>query len=152
MKLRTESGTSFELVVLRYEFPDVTEDRWDSNWLVVSGKVTTDGQSWRFTDPCVTTFELSELADWLDNLAGTAAEPSDCAFTEPNLTFSYSPAPIPRIVVRFAHESAPPWLNEGDARLAGMTIDFPLAALDVAAVAQDLRNILLEYPIRGGAA
>ena len=146
MRLRAASGNSFELLVLRYEFPDVTEDRWDANWLVVSGKITTAENGWRFVHPCVTTFELADLAEWLETLG---SDGDQYAFTEPNLLFTYSTEPAPVLRVRFAHESAPPWV-QGEP--PDLTLDFPLDETDVRAAASDLRDALIEYPIRGGAA
>ena len=146
MRLRAASGNAFELLVLRYEFPDITEDRWDANWLVVSGKVTTADNGWQFVHPCVTTFELADFADWLDTLA---TDGEQYAFTEPNLAFTYSAQPAPALRVRFAHESAPPWVT-GDA--PELILEFPLDETDVHAAAAELRNALIEYPIRGGAA
>ena len=71
VRLADHSGNEFQLVILSYQHPDVHEDRWDSNWLLVSGTVATAaGQRWKFSAPCVTTFELAELADWLDELVG----------------------------------------------------------------------------------
>lgn len=39
MRLKGEDGTSFELKIEGYQFPEIQDDRWDSNWLVVSGRV-----------------------------------------------------------------------------------------------------------------
>jgi hypothetical protein len=152
MKLLTGSGIAFELVVLRYEYPDITEDRWDSNWLVVSGKVTTPNESWRFVDACVTTFELADLADWLDSLNNGTPHSAACTFAEPNLEFWYSTLPERLLRIRFAHESAPPSLTESKERAAGVSLEFPLGEIDAEGAVADLRNVLIEFPIRGGAA
>jgi hypothetical protein len=150
MRLDVGNGNSFELAALRYEYPDITEDRWDSNWLVVSGRVTRGEDTWRFVDPCVTTFELAELADWLDHLSWHDAP--DFEFTEPSLVFSYSVRPAPRLRVRFAHECAPPWLKTHQDRIEGLTLEFPVSGRDAADLATSVRSILSDFPIRGGAA
>lgn len=152
MRLKADSGNALELVILRYQFPDVHEDRWDSNWLVVSGKVTMDGQSWRFTDPAVTTFELADLADWLRAIALGANTFAEFEFTEPNLAFFLTKQPVPTLRVRFAHESAPPWLTGHEQRMSGVLVDFPLEEADVTVAAKELRDALNDFPIRGGAA
>ena len=152
MRLKAASGNTFELLILRYEFPDITEDRWDSNWLVVSGKVATADNTWGFIEPCVTTFELADFAEWLEELGRDGEDVAECAFTEPNLEFFYSSTPCPVLRVRFAHESAPPWLKETSQRAAGMTLDFPISHAIARDAAAELRNALIEYPIRGGAA
>jgi hypothetical protein len=152
MKLKTASGNAFELVIVGYENPDITEGMWESNWLVVSGEVRAGDESWRFVEPCVTTFELTDLADWLEDLDHGVPESPSCPFTEPNLEFSYSPAPAPVLRVRFAHESAPPRLKDTDARAEGVVIEIPLSELDARAAAAELRDALIDFPIRGGAA
>jgi hypothetical protein len=151
MKLHSAAGNTFELVVLRYEHPDVTADRWDANWLVVSGKVTTNGESWRFVDACITTFELAELADWLHSLGGERI-PAGCGFAEPNLEFVYIDASPPLLRVRFACESAPPWLGGPDDRRSGIWLEFDGSEVSRASAIAELRNALIEFPIRGGAA
>jgi hypothetical protein len=152
MKLKTDSGNALELIILRYEFPDVQEDRWDSNWLVISAKITTNGQSWHFSDPAVTTFELVELADWLRAVALRENTFDEFEFTEPNLAFFLVSHPVPTLRVRFAHESAPPWVTDAADRLSGVFVDFPLATADVAVAADELHEALTDFPIRGGAA
>ena len=152
MKLKSDSGNSLELMILHYEFPDVQEDRWDSNWLVVSGKVTANGQSWHFSDPAATTWELGEFADWLRAVARRENTRDQFEFVEPTLAFALASKPVPTLRVRFAHGSAPPWLTDTTERVAGIFVDFPLATTDVAGAADELRNALNDFPIRGGAA
>jgi len=152
MRLKAESGDAFELLLLRYQFPDVHEDRWDSNWLVVSGKASLGGQSWHFSDPAATTFELAELADWLRDVAMRQHTFDEFELTEPNLAFFVANEPVPALRVRFAHESAPPWVTDHAERMSGVFVDFPLADVDLAAAADELRNALNDFPTRGGAA
>jgi hypothetical protein len=152
MRLKANSGNGLELIILRYQFPDVHEDRWDSNWLVLSGKVSTsDGNSWHFTEPAVTTFELADLADWLRDVALRENTFEEFEFTEPNLAFFVANDPVPTLRVRLAHESAPPWATDQE-RLSGVFVDFPLEEADVAVAADELRDALNDFPIRGGAA
>jgi hypothetical protein len=148
MKLNSDSGNAFEFHLLRYEHPDVTEDLWDSNWLVVDGKVTTDDRTWRFVESCVTTFELEQLAEWLDSLG---SEPSALAFAEPTLAFSYAPWPRPTLHIRFAGASAPPWLAPEE-RETGTTLEFETSIDHARQLADVLRDALTDYPTRGGAA
>ena len=57
-----------ELQPVCYQFSELGSTRrggtpgsnagWDANWLVVRGEIgTSDGRSWSFTDPCLTTWE-----------------------------------------------------------------------------------------------
>ena len=152
MKLQGENGNAFELAVLRYEHPDFTEDFWDANWLVVKGSVSATEGSWHFLDPCATTFELAGLARWLDTIASKAFEPSEYMFAEPNLVFSCSNEPQPSVTVRFSHESAPGWIWGAEERIVGVALDFPISPETARQAAAELRIILEEFPIRGGAA
>jgi hypothetical protein len=151
LKITSPSGDEFQMVIVRYQFPDVHEDRWDSNWLIVNGSVSAGGEKWRFTDPCVTTFELADLADWLDELADDGSQPSAFEFTEPNLKFGYTPWPERAVQLTFAHESAPPTRSEVERR-NGITVEFPLSGSQATALAVEIRQALTDYPIRGGAA
>jgi hypothetical protein len=151
MKLMSAAGRALELVILQYEHPDVTEDRWESNWLVLSGQVSDGDRSWRFSEPCVTTFELADLADWLEDVASGRQEADSFGFAEPNLEFECASSPAPVLRLRFRDGSAPDWL-EPAARHRGVSVELPLQEVDLRAAAADLRNALIDYPIRGGAA
>ena len=151
MRITSASGDEFQLLIVRYQYPDVHEDRWDSNWLIVNGSVSAGDEKWRFTDPCVTTFELADLADWLDELATDGSQPSAFEFTEPNLKFTYTPWPQRAVQLTFAHDSAPSTRSEVERR-NGVTVEFPLSGSQAAALATEIRQALTDYPIRGGAA
>jgi hypothetical protein len=151
MRITSASGDEFQLVIVRYQFPDVHEDRWESNWLIVNGTIAAAGEKWVFTEPCVTTFELADLADWLDELVANGTEPSAFEFTEPNLKFAYVPWPHRAVQLTLAHESAPASLSDVERR-NGVTVEFPLSVQQTATFAAEIRQALDEYPIRGGAA
>ena len=151
MKITSPSGDEFQLVVVGYQHPDLHEDRWDSNWLLVNGSVTAAGEKWAFTDPCVTTFELADFAAWFDELADDGTQPSSFAFTEPNLKFTFTPWPHPAVQLTLTQESAPPSLPDPD-RARGVTVEFPMPPSKTVALAAEIRRILMDYPIRGGAA
>ena len=152
MRLHT-SANALDLVVVRYEYTDLSEDRWDSNWLVVNGTASIGGETWRFTDPCVTTFELADLADWLDDVARNASAAPAFELTEPLISFAYILEPAPALVVRLGYEAAPPWLDAG-ARLQGehAALTCPLGEVNVSDLASQVRAVLMDFPIRGGAA
>jgi hypothetical protein len=150
MRITSAAGDEFQLVIVRYQFPDVHEDRWESNWLIVNGTVAAAGEKWVFTEPCVTTFELADLADWLDELVTNGTEPSAFEFTEPNLKFTYVPSRR-AVQLTLAHESAPTSMSELERR-AGVTVEFPLSGQQTETFAAEIRQALHEYPIRGGAA
>ena len=88
MRLTNLDGTaSFDLEILRYQFPELEHSDWDSNWLEVSGKVVTPARSWEFLDPCLLTMEAHDLANWLAAVVADKQTDARIFFTEPNLSF-----------------------------------------------------------------
>jgi hypothetical protein len=123
--LLSDHENSVELRPLRYQFAETRDDRYDDNWLVIGGKVTTPEGGWSFTDPSLLTHEAREIAGWLREVAqGTVAvtRPDaegyvspDTSFTEPVLAFSLADRSEAGAVIRLhlSLEAAPPW-QRGD--------------------------------------
>jgi hypothetical protein len=80
-------GSWFRMRIIGYQFPENEHDVWDSNWLIIAGRVCIDGREWQFADPCLTTREAQCLAGWLDALSRGAAPDPTFGLTEPNLQF-----------------------------------------------------------------
>jgi hypothetical protein len=66
VRVENEALASFEgptgslrIGVERYQFPEITDDEWNSNWLIITGEAVLEDKSWSFRDPCLTTFERS---------------------------------------------------------------------------------------------
>ena len=147
MRLHDGQGVTFELGVDGYQFPD-SDEYWDANWLMVRGRIEHPRESWTFRDPCLTTFELEQLAEWFESVVAGKADPANGYFTEPNLHFSQGSTPEPTIDVTFAYESAPPWLTGHEPRLEGTVVSFPLRLNDPLELASSLRRMLAMHPIR----
>lgn len=131
--------------IVRYQFPQTENDEWDSNWLIIEGHVSLGGRIWKFSDPCLTTFEAIRLADWMDAQANGTSEQALCAFTEPNLEFARRSDSAIR--VRFSHESAPPWAKPHYGEIEyGMNI--PVGP-KLSMAAEQLRGQLARFPVRG---
>lgn len=137
--------SSFHLLIADYQFPEIKDDKWDSNWLVVEGLVSIDGKEWPFCDPCLTTFEAILLAEWLDATSKGIAQKAYCAFTEPNLEFERLSTDAIRI--SFARECAPPWAKRGDG-LATYWLEVSIGPALATAAAQ-LMHQLERFPVRG---
>ncbi len=135
----------FRLAIFDYQFPRETEDRWDANWLMISGSVRLLGRNWKFKDPCLTTFEALSLAAWLEACAHGNPEKPYCSFTEPVLQFDL--LDVGTLRVSFALEARPPWGKQGD--------DWDKHGFNVAVgpqlvtAAADLRGQLERFPVRG---
>jgi hypothetical protein len=145
MRLDNDQGGTMELAIDGYQFPKSC-GYWDANWLVVRGTVVHPHGSWTFRDPCLTTFELEQLAEWFEGVADRKVDADSGYFTEPNLHFEFAAAPVPGVRVRFAYESAPPWLKEREERFDGAAILFPLELNDPSAAARSLRALLAGVP------
>ncbi|MFI7286172.1 hypothetical protein ACIBRY_05865 [Streptomyces anulatus] len=68
----------------------VAGDRWDDNWLVIGGEVTSPAASWSFTDSCLLVDEARELSAWLRAVADGRrpdAKPDPEGFLAPDLSF-----------------------------------------------------------------
>lgn len=116
---------SVELRPLRYQFAATRGDRYDDNWLVIGGKVTTPEGGWSFADPSLLTHEADEITGWLRGAAqGTVAVTlpdtegyvsPDTWFNEPVLAFSLADRSEAGAVIRLhlSMEAAPPW-QQGD--------------------------------------
>jgi hypothetical protein len=110
--LTSSDGASVELRPTRYQFPARSSEPgdWDANWLEIHGRVrTATGESWRFNDPCLTTWEARQLGDWLrvaaDGRVSVIEAPNEdseelLTFTEPNLGFSVGAREGDSLVVR----------------------------------------------------
>lgn len=135
---------SLRLRLVRYEFPEIKDDKWDSNWLVVFGEAYIDGRRWRFECPCLGTIEVGALAEWLHNVAN-GDEVDEIDFIEPNLEFGLLARSHVR--VSFALESAPPWVDGYD---LDNRIGFDVTiGPHLAKAAADLKCQLDVFPVRG---
>jgi hypothetical protein len=148
MRLIGQEGEEFRLQVVGYESPEITEDEWDSEWLIVAGEVSCARGRWKFRDPCLLTVEVEALASWLADLrvGGTGPE---LEFIEPNLRFKYVEGfEGGGVGVAFSQEAAPPWANDGERYGEGYALTFPLSSNDLAVASAALLGMLLKWPIR----
>ena len=162
MKLTSTDGAVVELRPTGYQFPRHVpqgRDDWDANWLLIAGQVrTSDGQSWKFSDPCLTTWEARSLGNWLDGVVSGDIEPAPFSgtgdevlflFTEPNLAFSLPTRTSTHAAIRvhFSLESSPPWVpDDGDMFDVFVCVELPLA--DVAAAVATWTEELANFPER----
>lgn len=135
---------SLRIGIESYQFPEIADDDWDSNWLIITGEAVLDDKPWSFRDPCLTTFEMERLASWLDEVASGKAEKAFCGFTEPNLDFERVSDATVRI--SFSYEALPPW-SKCDGDLGEIGFNIPIDDR-LGAAANSLRALLTRFPIR----
>jgi hypothetical protein len=162
VRLTSTDGAVVELGPTGYQFPDTVADGqgdWDANWLVIAGQVRlSDGRSWAFTDPCLTTWEARSLGDWLWGVVSGVVVPTPfCGtgdevlkvFTEPNVALSLARRTSSHATVRvhFSLESSPPWVtDDGDMFNFFVSVEMPLAGL--AAAVATWTEELAKFPER----
>ncbi len=151
MKLTNPTNASFALTLIGYQFPALATAPYDSNWLQVRVDVTTSQGLWSAIEPCLLTYEIEQLADWLDHVV--VVDPntnSMCSFTEPCLCFERVVDQEGQICLRiyFELEVRPPWAPARQASQEDIWIDFPLEVIDIPSATQSLRVQLQRYPQR----
>lgn len=87
MILKAIDGAKFELTISGYQFPEIRDDEWDSNWLLISVRIHDEMHIWGATDPCMDTYEAHDLCRWLHSLLNPHDITSEMAFLEPELRF-----------------------------------------------------------------
>ena len=142
MRLLSGDGTSLELTVVGYQFPQLVGVPYDSNWLIIAGHVTLDGREWKFRDPCLLTNELLALADWFQTRSKAPNDNSEIGFIEPNLSFDWRQGVLQ---ISLDLESRPSWARD-DAE--EFHLRFSPTPDEFASAASSLRADLLKYPIR----
>ncbi len=149
MRLSSSGGSLFEMTVEGYQFPDIQDEPYDSNWLLIRIHVVHSRGEWTTVDPCLLTDELEDLAKWFDAIAQGKEVEKEQNFTEPNLRFRLRETPEGRSLrVHFEMESRPSWAESGASPEEDLYLDFPLAELDLAHAAEELRGEMVRYPQR----
>jgi hypothetical protein len=153
MRLENASGEFFQLKILDYEFPELIDDEYDSNWLMIGVEANHIKKGvWTAADPSLLTFEVEKLISWLRELRDdyTQAQ-STLDFWEPNLTFKLlieKNNPIIRVV--FDYETRPDWSRKKyrEGPLEDLWCDFPIVENDLNEAISSLRTQLEKYPER----
>ncbi len=161
MRLSGNGKTSLHLSLEGYQFPNLLGTRFDSNWLIVRVEIHGASGSWTFVDPCLLTFEVEELAQWLRAAAegdvpvvatrsdGQAA--SQLGFLEPFMGFGVAGRnhEVTSIRVHFSSGGAPPWRPDERAVVGWTFFEvFDVCAEDLRAAATNLEAQLTAFPER----
>jgi hypothetical protein len=141
MRFLANRGSSLELSIVGYEFPELEGVPYDSNWLVIAGDAELDGRAWKFREPCLLTDEASALADWLEARSKDARKDSEISFIEPNLYFKWGQGALQ---VDLALECRPPWAPWDKVE----EFCFSPSSDELMSAALSLREDLRKYPIR----
>ncbi|PIB35123.1 hypothetical protein BFP72_06800 [Reichenbachiella sp. 5M10] len=129
---------ALELKIIGYQYPSVTSGH-DGNWLRIQLDGRVDGVHRRWVDPCLLTWELAELIDWLRSIrhADTASH-LELFFVEPMLSFGLLKRESTGMQLQIR-------LDEGTEDCV-MTFEVDQKKLD--RMVEDLSGQLVHYPVR----
>ncbi|MBL7492241.1 hypothetical protein I6A60_19680 [Frankia sp. AgB1.9] len=157
------TGSYVDLRIDGYQFPEhkaVGRQDWDANWLFIAGTARgADGETWSFREPCLTTWEVRDLVQWLRKAAAGRVEPSDgldedgpaLTFLEPCLGLSVADSDDESRVIRvhLQCESAPPSHGlDPTTPSYGYSITLTVAPADLRTAAVAWEEMLSRYPER----
>jgi hypothetical protein len=150
MRLYDANGYELKLTLVGYQFPEMTCEPYDSNWLVIDVDVTTPHRSWRASDPCLLTYEVEQLARWLEQAADGTPDNRVCRFIEPCLQFELHDCEgdEPSLRVVFDLELRPDWQTERARQRDNVWIDLQVDRQKLLLSAQALREQLAQFPQR----
>jgi hypothetical protein len=146
MKLTNLDGSFFSLDIVGYQFPDHQDDYWDSNWLMMQIQVQFSEHFWSVKDPCLTTFEIQKLIEWLHQLSNNVTDNDSLGFTEPYVQFEWTIDHNRARSLRVNYRQPPKrgihsWEDT-------ISIDFLSSQIPFAEIIEDLQNQLAKFPQR----
>lgn len=78
---------SVEIRITNYEFPDITDCEYDSNWLIIYLNIKSKYGNWEMSDPSLLTSDVKRIINWLNDLSMNKSTEKNLSFLEPNLQF-----------------------------------------------------------------
>jgi hypothetical protein len=150
MQLYDTTGYALKLTLVGYQFPEMTHEPYDSNWLIVEVDVTTPDRSWRASEPCLLTYEVEQLAQWLEQAADDTPDNRVCRFIEPCLQLELHDRKGGDLSLRvvFDLELRPDWQTERTQQSDNIWIDLQVDRQKLLQAAQALREQLARFPQR----
>lgn len=150
-------GSRLELDIAGYQYAEGIESslpEYDLNWLIVRIRARTPkGWEWVATDPCLLTWELEELARWLEVHSYDDKAFPKLDFVEPCLAFDIRHpdrnSDAASLQIQLSCELSPPF-PEGS-RIADMVLRFEVRDEGLAASALDCRALCSRFPRRPAA-
>lgn len=103
MLLSSTDGKEFELALVEDRLPEAQDASGDDTFATISFRVATDNESWEESAPCLSFYELTNLADWLETVADGGENRHDepeIELLEPELRFAVVRAIKDDVVLR----------------------------------------------------
>lgn len=148
MKLKDLNGQEFELIVLGYQFPQIVDDEWDSNWLDIQIRVNSKKGNWIARDPSLETIEIKLLAEWFLAISNDK-KVEEIWFTEPCLKFDLINKTEDMVTIRIFinYEMKPEKIKVDDEE--DFFIDYLLDKKELIQASKELKEYFKEFPVRG---
>jgi len=150
VKLREDENTEFELEIIGYQFPDLENEPYDSDWLNITIRVKHPRGSWTATHPSLMTDEVKDLICWLEDTADGKTVNPDAYFTEPNLHFQLPDNDANKLRVYFDLECRPSWAKSTFKDDDELWLEFSVTPEVLTIAAKSLRLQLQKFPTRAG--
>lgn len=145
-----------DFAVVGYEFPDVDDDPYDANWLVIRVSLQSVFGAWRWQveDAGALTWELSDCVSWLRSLsAGETVAAESFGFSEPDIRFetirSEDDEKVIGLTVHLMDEFQPPTKVLLPRELNIASLRFHTPPMTLAALADHFASQLVRFPQRG---
>jgi hypothetical protein len=100
MLLTGENGTEFELGLIEQPFSDLQDGANDDLALTIAFRVAAGDESWEETSPCLNTFEVLNLAQWLEDAAAGTPDIGTIELLAPELRFELVGVAGERVTLR----------------------------------------------------
>ena len=145
----------FELTLLGYQYPKLEHQKYDANWLQIGIRVKLPAGEWSASGPILLTYEVSELAKWLQDWAVGQNDKIRISFIEPNLFFKVVNSGPESLLMRIYLEQQfrPPWnparyvIGQDD---ESYRIELRLTQDNLKEAAESLEAELSRFPYRQG--
>lgn len=122
-----------------YQFPELIDEPYDADWLDVRVHVTHPSGVFSRIKPCLLTFEVQRLIEWIRTYPSSTVEALH--FLEPCL--SLEAVDGRRLRVRLAHGLAPDWATAG-----AWSEEFEFGPDKRSAAEEALRLACERFPVR----
>lgn len=141
------NNQSVEFRITNYQFPEITDCEYDSNWLLVYLKVKSDCGNWQTVDPSLLVGDLKDIKDWFEKLSNNIETDSNSlAFMEPNLEFELTKKNLEEKHIRiiFDLESRPQSADDDK----DYFVDCVFNNNELKLIAKELEKQVEQYPRR----
>jgi hypothetical protein len=136
-----------EFRVTNYQFPEITDCEYDSNWLLIYLKVKSDCGNWQTIDPSLLVRDLRAIIKWFEKLSNDLETDSDfLTFLEPNLEFELikNQSDLKTVRIKFDLESRP---QSGDDEKE-YYVDCEFSNAELKEIVAELKKEMEKYPER----